>query len=456
MSAPQEKADIIFVNIDGWMPNNSGLAVLDPYLKQHGINSMIISSSELEQYVDRADVFGFSVLNYVYATAQELTQRLSQKTVIWGGWAATSDPELMLRENPNVDYVILREGEKRLLNLLRSFKQPELFETIDGIAYRDNHHGIIVRPPTEFVDLDELPRPNTLVVVQGIVFIELTRGCYGRCYYCQDVATMRFKSAKKAADEIEAWHREGYDTFHLGNANAAANGQLLQELFIELETRKLPVQLSIVGRPEDFLRNAAVLEQLFRSEIIRPCAIEMGVEGNTQHLLNLLGRRTTPEKNAQALTTMMRLREQYAPDVKILAYMILFSHYDMTVEDFVENVKFIGQYQCSQGVISLYLVGLRNTGIWHEMQTRGFIKSDKERLQILRYSFSDPVVDSLCRKLVRLPQKRWFDQQKLHTHAGSLEFQEYVYRKILEFYHSGNIMRSVQEFLDAPEEDNTP
>ncbi|GAK51466.1 radical SAM domain protein [Candidatus Moduliflexus flocculans] len=456
MCAPQEKADIIFVNIDSWMPNNSGLAVLDPYLKQHGINSIIISSSELDHYIDQADVFGFSVLNYVYATAQELTQRLSQKTIIWGGWAATSDPEMMLRENPNVDYVILREGEKRLLNLLRSFKQPELFDAIDGIAYRDSQRGIIVRPPTEFVDLDELPRPNTLVVVQGIVFIELTRGCYGRCYYCQDVATMRFKSAKKAADEIEAWYREGYDTFHLGNANAAANGQLLQELFSELETRKLPVHISIVGRPEDFLRNAAVMEYLFRSEIIRPCAIEMGVEGNTQHLLNLLGRRTTPEKNAQALTTMMRLRERYAPDVKILAYMILFSHYDMTLEDFVENVKFIGQYQCSQSVISLYLVGLRNTGIWHEMQTRGMIKSDKERLQILRYSFNDPVVDSLCRKLVRLPQKRWFDQQKLHTHAGSLEFQESIYRKILEFYHSGDIMQSVQEFLDAPEEDNNP
>lgn len=451
MSGSQEKADIILVHIDSWMQSNSGLAILDPYLKQHGINSMVISSSELDRYMDKADVFGFSVLNYIYHIAQELTQRLSQKTVIWGGWAPTSDPELMLRENPNVDYVILREGEKRLLNLLRSFTQPELFDTIDGIAYRDHDNGITVRPPTEFVDLNELPRPTKLATVQEVVFIELTRGCYGRCYYCQDVATMRFKSARKAADEIQAWHDEGYDIFHLGNANAAANGPLLQELFTELEARKLPVRISIVGRPEDFLRNAAVIEQLFQSQIIRPCAMELGIESNSRYLLDLLGRRTTPEKNTQALTTLLQLREKYAPDTRIMAYMILFSHYDMTVEDFIENVKFIGQYQCSENTISFSLVGLRNTEIWHAMQSRGFMKPGKERLQILRYPFTEPAVEALHYKLVRRPQKLWFEQQKLHTWAGNLEFQAYIYKKILEFYHSDNIMQSVLEFINTPD-----
>ncbi len=242
-----------------------------------------------------------------------------------------------------------------------------------------------------------------------------------------------------------------YEIFHLGNANGAANGPLLKELFGELEVRKLPVRISVVGRPEDFLRNAGVIEQLFRSQMIRPCAMEMGIEGNTQHLLDLLGRRTTPEKNAQALTTLLRLREKYAPDTKLLAYMILFSHYDMTFDDFVENVRFIGQYQCSQGFISLYLVGLRNTTIWHEMQIRGFVKLGKERLQILRYPFTDPTVEALFRKLVLKPLKQCFEQLKLDTQAGSLEVQAHIYQVILEFYHSGNIMQSVMDFINIPD-----
>jgi hypothetical protein len=39
---------------------------------------------------------------------------------------------------------------------------------------------------------------------------------------------MRFKRAQNAADEIQAWHDEGYEIFHLGNAKSAANGRLMQ------------------------------------------------------------------------------------------------------------------------------------------------------------------------------------------------------------------------------------
>ena len=307
MSEPHEKVDIILVHIDSWMQSNSGLAVLDPYLRQHGINSMIVKSSELDQYIDRADVFGFSVLNFNYATAQELTQRVREKTIIWGGWAPTAVPELMLRENPDLDYVIVQEGEKRLLSLLRSFTQPELFETIDGIAYRDDG-TIIVRPPTEFVDMNELPRSTSLATVEEVVFIEIARGCYGGCYYCQDVSTMRFKRACKAVDEIQEWHAEGYTIFHLGNANSIANGRLLQEVLEELEARNLRVRLSMLGRPEDILRNADVIERIFQSEIVRPCAVELGIEANSRRALDLLGRRTTPEINQKAVTTLLEFR----------------------------------------------------------------------------------------------------------------------------------------------------
>ena len=454
MSESEAKADIILIHIDTLMPSNSGLAILDPYLKQHGIKSLLIHSSELDRYADQADVFGFSVLNFNYTTARELTHRLKNKTIIWGGWTPTAVPELILRDNPDVDYVILREGEQRLLNLLRSFKQPELFDKIDGIGYRGKDSRIIVRPPVEFMDLDDLPRPNKLATVADVVFVEIARGCYGGCYYCQDDTAMRFKSAHKAADEIQDWHAEGYSIFHLGNANSASNGQLLHELFRELETRKLPVRISLVGRPADILRNAGVIETLFKSDIIRPCAVELGIEANTQRILDLLGRRTTPEKNAKALSTLIRFREKYAPDVKILAYMILFSHFDITIEDFVENIKFIGEYQCSENAISLYLCGLRNTRIWDDMQARGFVKPGKERFQILNYPFTDNTVERLFRKLIQKPLKKLLLKQKLNSPERNFEFQQKIYAQILEFYNSENIMESVMDFINAPDSDD--
>jgi len=450
MSDTNKKIDIILVHIDTWMQSNNGLAILDPYLKMHGINCVLINSSDLDEYKDKADIFGFSVFNFNYRTAQELTHKVRNKTVIWGGWTPSAVPELMLQENPDVDYVILREGEKRLFNLLRSFEQPEIFDKIDGIAYRNHDNNITIRPPKEFMDMNELPRPNKLATVKNIVFIEVVRGCYGQCYYCQDVSTMRFKSACKIADEIQEWYLEGYTIFHLGNANSAANGPLLQELFIELESRNLPIRISLVGRPENFLKNLKIIEKLFQSKIIRPCAVEMGIEANSQRVLDLLGRRTTPEKNIEAVEAMLALRKKYAPDIKILTYMILFSHYDITIDDFVENVKFIGKYQCSRDVISLYLVGLRNTRIWDDMKARGFIKPGNELLQILRYNFTDDLVDRLFKKLVRVPLRKLSYEEKLNSPSGNIEFQRSIYDKIIEFYNSKDILKSIMDYIDSP------
>ncbi len=78
------------MNIDNWFPSNSALAILDPYLKQHGVKCLIVSSSKIDQYLDHADVFGISVMDHSYFQARKLTEKLRRKTVIWGGWTATA------------------------------------------------------------------------------------------------------------------------------------------------------------------------------------------------------------------------------------------------------------------------------------------------------------------------------------------------------------------------------
>jgi hypothetical protein len=160
------------------------------------------------------------------------------------------------------------------------------------------------------------------------------------------------------------------------------------------------------------------------------------------------------EINAKALSTLISFREKYAPDVKILAYMILFSHWDITIEDFVENIKFIGEYQCSENAISLYLCGLRNTRIWDDMQARGFVKPGKERFQILNYPFTDNTVERLFRKLIQKPLKKLLLKQKLNSPERNFEFQQKIYAQILEFYNSENIMESVMDFINAPDSDD--
>jgi radical SAM superfamily enzyme YgiQ (UPF0313 family) len=442
MHAKYRDYDILLVNPNSFLgrgifSSNTGLASIEAFLRHHGIRCKSVHLSEIDSFIDKADVFGISVMDHSYGNASELTRRLHDKTVVWGGWTATALPEYVLLENPGVDYVILQEGEQRLSDLLRSLEQPELFDRIDGIAYR-RADEIVVRPPNRFVNLDELPIPTDLAVFNGLVFVELSRGCYGNCGYCQENPKMRFKSAHKVAAEIEHWYDKGRRKFYLGDANAMANGPLLRNVAVEIEKRQLAVELLLTGRPNDILRHRDILESLFKSDFIRLHSLEVGVEANSQNALDLLGRRSTPELNRQALEVLLELRARHSPETAVHANMILFPHFDMTLADFVESVRFIGDYECSRDVLGLQLYGLAATPIWHEMNARGFETRKELGLRIIDYVFTDPDVDRLFDKLVRIPLEQ--DRRKRNTLLGRRELQHQCHDLLLEFHRSPDIM----------------
>ena len=441
--------DIILINTDSITSvqnSNAGLASLESYLNYNGFSCVTIKKEEIDSYINKSDIFGISVLDHTYVTSQKLTEKLRDKTVIWGGWTATALPEFVLKENPGVDYVVLEEGERRLLRLLKSFRDNEKFSDIDGVAFRDARGKIVVRPPTEFMDMNELSVPTELAVSGDLVFVELSRGCYGKCAYCQEVRKMRFKSAQKAAGEIEYWSRKGYRHFYIGGANSIANGPLLREFVQELEQMDLCVELNLVGRPEDVLRNYDVLEKIFKSRTIHLSAVEVGIEANTQHALDLIGRGITPQINRKATDALVRLRERNSPSTAIHANIILFPHFEMTMDDFVENVRFIGDYRCSRNTVAPYLFGLANTPVWHEMKSRGFRMQPEYGLKITGYPFSDRDVDRLFRKLIWIPSKDW-----IHD-CSSVNFVEAMHQyhdKVMTFYNSGDIKNSVMDFVNS-------
>lgn len=455
MRETDQKLDIILIHIDDWFPMNNALAILDPVLKQAGFTSQIVNSSHISQYLDQADVFGISVMDHTYRIARTLTKCLQDKTVIWGGWTATALPEYILTENPGVDYVVLQEGERRLVTLLRSLKQPELFDALDGIAYRDGQNTICIRPPEGFVDMNDLPLPNEMAIQDDLVFVELARGCYGRCGYCQENSKMRFKSALKTADEIHSWHQKGFKKFYLGNANSLANGQLLRALMDELESRNLPIEFCLVGRPEDVLRNYDMLERIFKNPTQRLITIEVGVEANTQRLLDLLGRKGSPATNHQAISALRELQQKYSPTTRILANMILFSHYDMTMEELIANIRFIGEYGCTKDVMAMNLYGVAMTPVWKDMRARGFLPNSNKGLQIQEYAFTDETVNRLFQKFSSYFHALYTVQKVVGRQAiywGYKRIQGQIYEKIVEFSAAENIHARIMRFLDSPEE----
>lgn len=445
--------EIIFVTLDGSLQNhrriaNVGLACLEAFLREHGVHCRTIHAAEIDNYITQAETFGISVMDHTYGIAKLLSQRLQNKRVIWGGWTATALPEYILQEIPNVDYVILREGEQRLLDLLRSFRQPDLFDQMDGIAYRNERGQVVVRPPQRWMNLDDLPIPTELATLNQLVFVELARGCYGRCGYCQEVHSMRFKSVPRVLAEIEHWYAQGYRHFYFGDANSIANGKQLAQVTAAWQATEREIRIFLTGRPSDILRNYEILKAIFASPFTRVHSVEVGVEANTEHALQLLGRRSTLEVNRQAVAALLELKNRYSPQTQVHANIILFSHPDLTLDDLIGNIRFLGDFQCSREVLSLQLYGVANTPIWFELKAKGCQPCEERGMQIMDYAFADPTVERIFAKLVRTPLL-YAKQRQGFSYFDQQEFQHHVHDRLLECYRAPDLAQALLDFANA-------
>jgi len=427
------------------LASNVGLACLEAYLAAHDLRVRTVDAREIEGCAALTDVVGMSVMDHSYAAARALSRRLPGKTVIWGGWTATAAPELILARNAAVDYVVVGEGERTLLRLLRCLADGGFPDTLDGVACRRPNGGVLLRPPSSFLDLDGLPIPTRLAVLDRLVFLELARGCHGRCGYCQETPRMRWKSAGRILAEIEHWHAAGFRHFYFGDANSLANVRLLREVLDGVEQREMPIEVLLAGRPDDALRALPVLESLARSRSPRLHSIEVGIEADSPGALELLGRRGTPDTNRRAIRALCDLRDRHSPGTRIHANLILFPHFDMSFDDFVANVRFVGDFRCSREVLGMQLYGLANTPVWHAMRSRGFRPDEDHGFQIAEYTFSDPEVEALFEALVRRPLAR--EQRRpgfALSHRRALQHR--VHDQVIGFYDSGDIRAAALRF----------
>lgn len=135
--------------------------------------------------------------------------------IVVGGHHATAVPEHLL-ESSAIDFVILGEGEIRLLNLIESLEQNARWRwyEMDGLAFR-SAEGIVVNPIQTWVEpLEQLPLINP-VATSGMMIT--SRGCPGRCHFCSIAGVMgrafRPRSIASVVEELDWGVRQGQREF---------------------------------------------------------------------------------------------------------------------------------------------------------------------------------------------------------------------------------------------------
>jgi len=152
------------------------------------------------------DVVAFSIMTAQYSYSEKIAKMIKNKLPSCFIVAGGRHPSFSIEDlQQPFDLYIIGEGEITFLNLITAIDNNESFERIEGIAYRKDDGTIIQTGKSNRIcDLDNnsiLKRDDTLLelVYKGIsipslnkkpkyALIEYSRGCAGKCEFCDNSA----------------------------------------------------------------------------------------------------------------------------------------------------------------------------------------------------------------------------------------------------------------------------
>ncbi len=183
-----------------------------------------------------ADVIGVSSLftpfyREAFRVAKIAKELDASRPVIMGGAHVNACPQQVLA-NPNVDFILLGEGERTLPQLISAFDAGKSFDSICGVGYKTNgklhlpEHGDLID------DIETLPLPARELIDPArytlggkrLTMLVTSRGCPYHCTFCSIFLTagreFRTRSIQSIIDEMKICREKfGTEIFDIEDDN---------------------------------------------------------------------------------------------------------------------------------------------------------------------------------------------------------------------------------------------
>lgn len=145
-----------------------------------------------ELYQRQPDLVAFSC--YIWNIEETITVISMLKKVkpelkiVLGGPEVSYDTKYWMERLPEVDFIIMGEGEETFHHLLTELQGEQKFHFVLGMAYRKGEE-IILNPPRPKLDLNQIPSPHRFPedlkdLPNRVVYFETSRGCPFSCQFC--------------------------------------------------------------------------------------------------------------------------------------------------------------------------------------------------------------------------------------------------------------------------------
>lgn len=327
-----------------WLP------CLGAILRENNINVKILDCMPLKMgwkslkkkiIAEKPDILGTGSSETLYSNEALKLVNLAKKinpeiTTILGGAHFSHFVEETLKNHP-VDFIVIGEGERTIVELVKSFENgKENFEEIKGIAFKRNGRIIKTQPRPLIKELDEIPMPaydllpmekygqSKYLFHPGGTTIHHSRGCTANCNFCicwkqmserkkeEDFVKCspkwRTKSVEKTVDEIEFLYKQyGKRGFVFTDDTWNVDPEWSSKFAEEIEKRNLDINWFAFMRADFMLRDEklGVLEKLVNSGLSHVC---IGVERSFDEDLELLNKNYSRKKTKECFKI---LKEKY-------------------------------------------------------------------------------------------------------------------------------------------------
>lgn len=388
----------------------------DIQLKEYTIKDPVINIVS-DLYQQKPTIIGFSCYIWNIEETIKVINMLKKINpsiqIVLGGPEVSYDTVEWMAKVPNVDFIVMGEGEYSFKQLLSEMNGEANYKNVHGIAYRDNGQ-VKVTPQMNKLDLKELPSPyrfseDKAHLGKRVTYIETSRGCPFSCQFCLSSIEVgvRYFDREKIKDDIRYLMANGAKTIKFVDRTFNISRSYAMEMFRFLIDEHLPgtvFQFEITAdimRPEviEFLNNEAP-KGLFRFEI--------GVQSTNDYTNELVMRKQNFEKLTRTVT-MVKDGGKIDQHLDLIA--------GLPEEDYASFRKtFNDVFELRPEELQLgFLKMLRGTGLRLRAQEHDYVYMDHSPYEILGNNVL-PFDDILRIKQVEdVLEKYWNDHRMNHT-----------------------------------------
>jgi anaerobic magnesium-protoporphyrin IX monomethyl ester cyclase len=388
-----------------WMPS-PGLMALGSYLERDfdldilDCTTLARPWSDLEQKLKNSsyDVVGITCQAATFHkdaihAARQVRRCLPNAIIIGGGGHFTLNYEVMFSQAPEVDFIILGEGEQTLLELLRNLPAKDTDPAIAGLAYKKDGKIKTTLGRAHIEDLDTLPLPgyhlvdleNPTYYLHGMgqraVGISTSRGCGDHCSYCSESqlwqATWRGRSGGLVVQEMEMLNRLYGKSLFVFNENSFNQSRKRNEDFLEaLGKSGLKCDFWFQSRIKDILRDKDLLKEYKRLGLYE---VMLGVESISPAALKNYTKKQSVEQIRDAAETL-----------RSHGIMVMTNVMFGDIDDTEETLNAIYEFAAELGdfLVMTLTTPLPGTRYYAQCQRDNRI----EETDFARYDFMNPVI----------------------------------------------------------------